>query len=103
MKEPKKALIDALLAVVVIASAFAGGVSSHKLYVARHHPLKHTQECQLVQQASGGSFWFMRPDNELFEMYFDNPPILRQGMRFKDIAYTDDNADMRHFVNATLK
>jgi hypothetical protein len=92
-----------IVQIVALCCVFAGGAGSHKLYVARHHPVKHTWECQMVQQASPGAFWFVRPNHELFEMYFDNPPILRPGMLFKDIAYTDDNADMRHFLAATLK
>jgi hypothetical protein len=67
------------------------------------HPLKHTWDCQLVQQASKSSYWFVRPNHEIFEMFFDNPPIFPVGVQLRDIAYTDDNADMRHFVKATLK
>lgn len=66
-----------------------------------HHPLKHTWDCQVVS-ANSHIFWFIRPNRELFEMYFDNPPILQPGMALHDLAYTDDNADMRHFVKATM-
>jgi hypothetical protein len=45
----------------------------------------------------------VRPNNEIFEAYFDNPPAMVQpGMVLIDLAYTDDNADLRHFVKATV-
>ena len=77
------------------------GVGAHKLCQSHYHPLKHTWDCQVVY-VNSHIYWFMRPNHELFEMYFDNPPILQLGMQLHDIAYTDDNADMRHFVKATM-
>lgn len=65
---------------------------------------KHTGPCQVVPQLVHGSCtWLVRPNNEVFEMCFDNPPNWMQiGVAFKDITYTDDNRNMRHFVKATL-
>jgi len=66
------------------------------------HPLKDTQRCQLFR-VTGQSFWFVRPDGEVFEMFFDNPPAaLSPGMNFTHVLYKDDNAYMRHFVSAQL-
>jgi len=48
------------------------------------------------------SFWFLRPDQEVFEMFFDNPPKLQTGTNLADIVYTDDNSWERHFVSAQL-
>lgn len=95
----RKKIINGVLA----AALFAAGAGTHKAYQAHRHPLKHTWDCQIVLIGNAGTFWFERPNKELFEMYFDNPPILRVGMAFKDVTYTDDNADMRHFVKATMK
>jgi hypothetical protein len=85
------------------AVLFTSGCFSHAGYVRYHHPLKHTWDCQLIAQPTGHVYWYMRPNHELFEVYWDNPPLSWAGAQFKDIAYTDDNADMRHFVKATLK
>lgn len=87
----------------LLAAFFMAGLGSDRLVIHYHHPLKHTWDCQLVSHNTEHTFWFVRPNKELFEVYFDNPPILQVGMSFKDIAYTDDNADLRHFVKATLK
>jgi hypothetical protein len=88
----------------IVASliAFSLGGVSHKLYATYHHPLKHTWDCQVIARPSEHIYWFMRPNREIFEAYFDNPPILAPGMTLKDVAYTDDNADLRHFVRATM-
>lgn len=68
------------------------------------HGVKHTGPCQVVPAFNHSSCsWFVRPNNEVFEMCFDNPPnFLRTGVAFKDITYTDDNANMRHFIKAQL-
>jgi hypothetical protein len=68
----------------------------------RRHPEKHTGKVQ-VAGVYGPSFWFIRPNGEAFEMYFDNPPaVLRLGLNLEDITYTDDNADMRHLVKLRI-
>jgi hypothetical protein len=90
----KRLLVNAVATLAISISTHAA--------IHRHHPLKHTWECRVLA-VNGHSFWFVRPNNELFEAYFDNPPLLRPGMPLSDIAYTDDNADQRHFVKATFK
>lgn len=66
------------------------------------HPLKHTQACTMSLKLTSQCYWFVRPDGEIFEMCFDNPPPFSVGMDFRDISYKDDNADLRHFVKAQL-
>ena len=89
-----------ILSYVLAAAIGAGSVAGYHRF---HHPLKHTQACFLAQ-SDGRSFWFIRPNREIFEMYLDNPPEIFNRVRdFRDITYTDDNADMRHFVSAQLK
>lgn len=64
---------------------------------------KHTQQCQLMFVASDGkTFWFMRPNHEIFSMNFDNPPAFQSDLKFRDITYFDDSADQVHFVKAQL-
>jgi hypothetical protein len=92
--------VKRVLAAVLL---FACGMGSDRLVIRYRHPLKHTWDCQLVARPTEHSFWFMRPNRELFETYFDNPPIFQPGTQFKDITYTDDNADLRHFVKATVR
>jgi hypothetical protein len=92
-----------LQALLVLAVAFFLGGLTERFLIYHLHPLKHTWDCVFIAQASRGAFWFERPNGEIFEMYFDNPPILRVGMAVQDIAYRDDNADMRHFVYARMK
>lgn len=83
--------------------AFLLGGLSFKGFSAIHHPQKHTGEAQCIQR-NAAAFWFIRPNRELFEMYFDNPPgILSPGLTFSDITYTDDNGWERHFIKATVK
>lgn len=85
--------------------AFGLGVVTHAAYIRYHHPLKHTWECQIVS-VNGPIYWFQRPNKELFEMYFDNPPKDLRGLSMyplRDLTYTDDNADLRHFVKAQIK
>jgi hypothetical protein len=70
-----------------------------------HPQEKHTGPAQLIYISEGRTqFWFVRPNHELFEMCFDNPPpqwFLNN--RFVDITYFDDNADKRHFIKARLE
>jgi hypothetical protein len=96
----KRFLVNSVLVILL----FGSGAATHKAYQHFHHPLKHTWDCQLVSRPTEHVFWFARPNREIFEMYLDNPPaILMPGQIFRDVAYTDDNEDMRHFVKATLK
>jgi hypothetical protein len=71
-----------------------------------HKEVKHTGPCQFVTSIDSKRYWFMRPaDKELFEMYFDNPPMtvrMVSAPNLVDIYYTDDNADMRHFVKLQI-
>jgi hypothetical protein len=91
-----------IIIVVLTATFFLSGWMSGIAWRRFHHPLKHTWACSIIAE-NGPVFWFMRPNGELFEAFFDNPPIFRVGTQLSDLAYTDDNADLRHFVKATLK
>lgn len=92
MLEGKHVLYPLGLFLVII-----GGV----IAINRIPQTKHTQQCQFVY-ATGRCYWFTRPDHEFFEMCFDNPPPFKAGLYLRDITYTDDNADLRHFVKAQL-
>jgi hypothetical protein len=94
----KRLLKQAVAPLLIMLLGFTAGA------VARHHghPEKHTGKVQ-VAAVFGPSFWFIRPNGEAFEMYFDNPPaVLRIGLSLEDITYTDDNADMRHLVKLRI-
>lgn len=91
-----------LLAAVAFWGLFTGALSD-RLVIHYRHPLKHTWDCVLIDHPTEHTFWFIRPNREIFEAYFDNPPIFPVGTQFRDIAYTDDNADLRHFVKATIR
>lgn len=65
---------------------------------------KHTGPCSLIFVGSESRFWFIRPNKEMFEMYFDNPPeVLKYTRDFNDIVYVDDGPNYRHFIKAVLK
>jgi hypothetical protein len=65
---------------------------------------KHTNDCQLLH-VSGGQYTFRRPNDEVFEMYFVNPPNIPVGAEFDGdgITYTDAPHDMRTFIKAKTK
>lgn len=67
------------------------------------HKQKHTGPV-IVQfrVANGKCIWFQRPNLEVFEACFDNPPLFGNGLVLADITYVDDNANWRHFLKATL-
>jgi hypothetical protein len=88
---------------ILITLSLSAGAGGHKLYATKHHPLKDTQQCTVLYRVSEHIIWFVRPNREIFEAYFDNPPLLMQGATYSHIYYTDDNADLRHFVKATVK
>lgn len=88
---------DSKVLVGVLAAALAVGVGHH---VARG-TVKHQGPCTVMVN-NDGRLWFQRPNGELYSMYFDNPPAFSVGVKFSDLAYTDDSADMKHFVSATL-
>jgi hypothetical protein len=91
MKDLLKRIVSAALT-MVLGVGLGAGLRGHG------HPEKHTGKVQ-VAGVFGPSFWFLRPNGEAFEMYFDNPPaVLRLGLSLDDITYTDDNADMRQLV-----
>jgi hypothetical protein len=92
----KMAVAILLNAAVLIPIGFALG------WHHQGHIEKHTGRAQVVA-ANGPRFWFLRPNGEVFQMYFDNPPeVFRSGLTLDDITYTDDNADMRHLVKLRL-
>jgi hypothetical protein len=66
------------------------------------HRQKHTGPVLVSHRASTNCFYFVRPNDELFVTCFDNPPAFDVKMKFRDIVYTDDNEDLKHFVKASL-
>lgn len=87
--------------IIVILILVAGNVAMGSFIGHRRWQQKSTGPA-VLQLKMGSSFWFARPNGEVFEMFFDNPPPFQPGMRMDDITYTDDNESMRHFLKATF-
>lgn len=86
------------LAVTVLAIVIGtAGVTHH----VTHSTIKHQGPCQVMAN-NYGRLWLKRPNGQVFSMYLDNPPEFRIGLKFKDLEYTDDSVDMKHFISATL-
>ena len=89
------------LTFLVFALGLLLGAAAHKAYAALSHPLKDTGPVQVINIVGGHAWWFIRPNREIFEAYFDNPPVLLgYGARLDHLWYRDDNAWMRHFEKA---
>jgi hypothetical protein len=88
---------DRAIKFAILLAIFMGGFGTARL----HKHVKHTGPARVVM-SQYGHVWFTRPDNEVFEMWFDNPPPINSGLSLADIAYTDDNRDERHFLSMTL-
>lgn len=92
------------LSISLVAACFCllSGFSVRHFY---HTQNKHTGPIVISGHGiSSGCAWFIRPNKELFEACFDNPPEwFQNGMPLDDLVYTDDNADTRHFIKAVLK
>lgn len=87
-----------LLATIIFLSSLLGFESSYL-----HRPDKHTGACQFIyKDMTGSRFWFSRPNGEIFEMYYDNPPAFGLGIKFSDITYKDDGPDHRLFIKAKV-
>lgn len=69
-----------------------------------HHPrrIKHTGKVQAVFRDGAMCEWFLNPRQEIFEYCFDNRPVWIDQMFLDDVAYTDDNSWLKHFVNAKI-
>lgn len=87
---------------VPLVALIAIGLSAPKLWP---HGIKHTGRCVRSFRSPSDTRcdWFVRPNNEIFEACWDNPPDFVDGLTFEDISYKDDNADLRHFIKAKLK
>lgn len=94
-----KIRIMLVIALMFIAGVFIGAGGLHWHY----HSQKHTGPATLALRFTSRCYWFQRPNAEIFEMCFDNPPPWTQGLGFSDITYTDDNADLRHLMKAQLR
>lgn len=100
-----------IVAVLLFALGLGSGTGGYGLRLKYHHPLKHTGRCTPIS-VNGPIFWFKRPNGEMFEMLFDNPPLMMYKTNqlgqavgwfsLLDIVYKDDNADMQHFVSDQL-
>lgn len=91
------------LAVALLGAALAlSSVMTLAHYATR--PVKHTGPAALayIRADKHNCYWFSRPNAEVFEMCFDNPPPFNLNMKFYDIAYKDDNKDLRHFLSAVV-
>lgn len=75
------------------------GISAVRAYA---HRTKHTGPVLYTHRKTVSCLWFMRQNGEIFESCFDNPPPFQNLMQLDDITYTDDSADLRHFVKAKL-
>jgi hypothetical protein len=93
--------VRTLLRFTIIGALIGGGITYG--FAHRPHRQKHTGPCTLSLRFSARCYWFTRPNTEFFEMCFDNPPPLALNGALADITYTDDNADLRHFVKAQIK
>lgn len=83
----------------LLPGMLGGLLAATPWFIQRIPRQKHTQQCTFTY-STGKCYWFERPNHEFFEMCFDNPPPLARGAVLRDITYTDDNADLRHFVKA---
>jgi hypothetical protein len=79
--------------------AFALGLGSASAFHKYHHPIKHTGLCTLIDR-SGNTFYFTRPNGELFVMTFDGPAAIYPNRLARDIYYQDNNSNSQHFVKA---
>jgi hypothetical protein len=93
--------VRTLLRFTIIGAIIGGGITYG--FAHRLHRQKHTGPCTFTLRFTSRCYWFTRPNTEFFEMCFDNPPPLAVNTPLFDITYTDDNADLRHFVKAQIK
>jgi hypothetical protein len=87
---------------VLVCCFAASSAANLALIIRQYHGQKHTGPVTLALIATPRSFWFVRPNQEFFEMFFDNPPQIRNGAILEDLVYTDDNGWERHFVSARI-
>jgi hypothetical protein len=88
---------DRAIKFAILLAFFMGGFGAAHL----HKPIKHTGPCTLVFKVDR-RYWFKRPNNEVFEMSFDNTVDINAGVTFSDIAYQDDGREYRYFVAGKL-
>jgi hypothetical protein len=70
-------------------------------YNVPYHPQKHTGPITVVGYNFSNEYIMWRPNNEVFMMKFDTDVDFCFGP-LDDITYTDVDANVRHFIKATL-